>query len=201
MTRCADSDDADVNERKMTEDEITRLVFVRDEPVPADLAVVFGSANETELRRRISWGCELYHTGHTPAILVSGGGAGGPARTEARSMVNIARDLGVAASALLIEDRSSNTFENARFSRPVLEAAGLLDTLSRVILISSAWHMRRVLLTTCAYFPRAIQYICCPPPGGCHRENWMNSRRCRRIVENETLLLETFIEMNVLPDP
>jgi hypothetical protein len=34
----------------MTDDQITELLFVREEPVRADLAMVFGAANQADRR-------------------------------------------------------------------------------------------------------------------------------------------------------
>ena len=36
----------------MTDDQITELLFVREEPVRADLAMVFGAASEADLARQ-----------------------------------------------------------------------------------------------------------------------------------------------------
>ena len=58
----------------MTDDEITQLLFVSADPVPADLAMVFVAANQVDLARRTARGVELYRTGHVPRLLVTGGG-------------------------------------------------------------------------------------------------------------------------------
>jgi len=42
---------------------------------------------------------------------------------------------------ILIEDRSNNTYENAIYSKIILEKYGIPS--NRVILLTSAWHMRR----------------------------------------------------------
>src|ERR671916_40102 len=50
----------------LTDDEITELLFVREEPVGADLAMVFGAANEEDLARRTHQGVRLYREGYVP---------------------------------------------------------------------------------------------------------------------------------------
>ena len=182
----------------MTDEEITKLLFCCDEPCSADLAMVFGAANELDLARRTKRGVELYRSGFVPRLLVTGGGVLARTRPEAKRMAEIARELGVPAPDLLVEDRSANTFENVNFSIALLDNHGLLEHLASVILVSSEWHMRRVLLTVQASFSRPIRFICCPTREGCNRQNWTDSEVCRNEVLNEALLLEAFLETGAL---
>jgi len=93
----------------MTDEETTKLLFCCDEPCPADVAMVFGAANELDLGRRTIRGVELYRSGFVPKLLVTGGGVLARTRPEAKRMAEIARELGVPARDLLVEDRSANT--------------------------------------------------------------------------------------------
>lgn len=106
---------------QMTDEEITKLLFCCDEPCPADVAMVFGAANETDLGRRTIRGVELYRSGFVPKLLVTGGGVLARTRPEAKRMAEIARELGVPTRDLLVEDRSANTFENIDFSVALLD--------------------------------------------------------------------------------
>ena len=182
----------------MTDEEITNLLFCCDEPCPADVAVVFGAANELDLGRRTIRGVELYRSGFVPKLLVTGGGILARTRPEAKRMAEIARELDVPAHDLLVEDRSANTFENIDFSIALLDRHGLLEHLASVILVSSEWHMRRVLLTAQTRFPRRFRFICCPTSEGCNRANWTGSEACRNEVLNELVLLEAFLETGAL---
>ena len=176
----------------MTDDEITELLFVREEPVRADLAMVFGAANEEDLARRTHQGVRLYREGYVPRLLVTGGGVLALARPEAARMADLARQLGVPEPDLLVESRSNTTFSNARYSLDLLRERGLLEELATVLLVSSEWHMRRVLLTVQATFPQGIRFVCCPTPEGCTRETWAASDVCRREVFQELELLLGF---------
>jgi vancomycin permeability regulator SanA len=184
----------------MTDDDITEFVFMREDPVPADLLMVFAAANEVDMERRMQRGVDLYRAGYASRILATGGGVLARTCPEARRMAEIAIDLGVPTSDLLVEDRSSNTFENAEFSMSVLQAGHVLDSLSTVILVSSEWHMRRVLITTRKYFPESIRMVCCPTCEGCNRDNWVQSEACRKEVASEALLLETFLKTGAIQD-
>lgn len=182
----------------MTDEEITKLLFCCDEPCSADLAMVFGAANELDLARRTKRGVELYRSGLVPRLLVTGGGVLARTRPETKRMAEIARELGVPTPDLLVEDLSANTFENVNFSIALLDNHGLLEHLASVILVSSEWHMRRVLLTVQASFSRPIRFICCPTREGCNRQNWTASEVCRNEVLNEAMLLEAFLETGAL---
>jgi uncharacterized SAM-binding protein YcdF (DUF218 family) len=182
----------------MTDDEIAELVFVREDPVAADLAMVFAAANEKDLARRTRRGVSLYRDGFVPRLLLAGGGVLARACPEAKRMVEIARELEVPDTDLLVEDNSGNTFDNVRFSVALLRECGLLDKLTTVILVSSEWHMRRVLLTSKMFFPPSMRFVCCPTPQGCNRANWAASEACRRVVTEEALLLNAFLESGAL---
>ena len=79
----------------LSDEEITKLLFCCDEPCPADVAMVFGAANELDLGRRTIRGVELYRSGLVPKLLVTGGGVLARTRPEAKRMAEIARELGV----------------------------------------------------------------------------------------------------------
>jgi uncharacterized SAM-binding protein YcdF (DUF218 family) len=86
---------------------------------------------------RVRYGAYLGHKTGLP-ILVSGG-LSGPADPSLASLMadTLSSDYGIRAKWL--EDRSSNTAENAIFSAGVLKSAGI----TRVILVTHAWHMKR----------------------------------------------------------
>ena len=91
---------------------------------------------------RVWYAARLFHAGKAPLLLLSGGSD--PERdafSEARAMAMLLQDLGVPPSAMLLEEMSRNTRENAAFSAPLLKARGI----ERVLLVTSALHMPRAL--------------------------------------------------------
>jgi uncharacterized SAM-binding protein YcdF (DUF218 family) len=95
---------------------------------------------------RINKAVALYRacktTGRQCKLEVSGGDARGLGKSEAEIYgVNI-RQLGVEPADLLLESRSMNTWQNAQFSAPLLQA----ESADRVWLVSSAFHLRRGVL-------------------------------------------------------
>jgi len=74
-------------------------------------------------------------------ILLSGGAViGGHTTTEAELMADQLANLGVARDALLLENRSRNTWQNAQFSAELLRELGATES---PILLTSAIHVER----------------------------------------------------------
>ncbi len=75
-------------------------------------------------------------------IIVSGGRVFGGGQAEAPVAKRIMVDLGVPAEQIIVEDRSRDTMENARFTKEICQQAGF----HQPILVTSALHMRRSLI-------------------------------------------------------
>ncbi len=86
---------------------------------------------------RLRYAAWLQHRTGLP-ILVSGGSPFGEAAPEADLMrKSLVQDFG--AHVKWVEGKSRTTWENARYSRTLLVAAGI----RHVYLVTNAWHMRR----------------------------------------------------------
>ncbi len=91
---------------------------------------------------RLLHAAALYRGGHFDRLLLSGG-AGGlipGEKPEAQAAGDYLQDLGIPVSALLIEDQSRNTLENAQNSATLLQELGVDGP---ILLLTSAWHMPR----------------------------------------------------------
>jgi len=92
---------------------------------------------------RVWHAARLYHAGKAPLVVLSGGS--NPAsgvQPEAEAMQIFLRDLGVPESAMLLERQSLSTYENAHFTAALLRERGI----EKILLITSALHMRRALV-------------------------------------------------------
>ncbi len=111
---------------------------------PADAVVVLGAGVQEDglagrsLQARAEHGVALYRRGIAPKILFTGG-LGSHPPTEARAAANVALAMNVTRTAILQEDLSRSTWENALFSRPIL----LKAHAKRVIVVSDARHLWR----------------------------------------------------------
>jgi uncharacterized SAM-binding protein YcdF (DUF218 family) len=80
----------------------------------------------------------LYKAEKSPRILLSGGRLEN-AQSEAQQMQDILQIMGVPPAALILEERSRDTYENARYSAQLLRQMDI----GQVLLVTSAFHMRR----------------------------------------------------------
>ena len=123
------------------------------EKVPAaDVILVFGGVMRSALpgrsypdlgagADRVWHAARLYKAGKAPKVLLSGGRfdwlSNGP--SEAQTMSGFLTDLGVPPDAIFLEERSRNTWENARFCAQRMRERGF----QRALLVTSALHMPR----------------------------------------------------------
>lgn len=157
-----------------------RHPVVEEERLPhADAIVVLGGGSRMPwLRRngggpvdpeeltssRLAAGARAWLAGKAPVIVLSGGRAGRGASEADRMAAAIAR-LGVPASALLLEEQSSNTRGNALFTKRLGREHGI----HTVLLVTSAVHMPRARLQ---FAQAGIEAIPVPVPERAHRDGW-----------------------------
>lgn len=116
------------------------LVLVGDYLTPTDplaksdaIVVLSGGADRTD------WGIKLYQEGWAPKLLLVGAALDPTSISNAAAMKKVALADGVPESAILLEEKSKNTLENAEFSAPIL--AGI--SARTIILVTSPYHQRR----------------------------------------------------------
>ena len=135
----------------------TEFPVVKAEDAPtADAIVLLGGgmgANTNVYPYAEMWGgadrvwhaARLYRAGKAPQVIPSGQG-------EERSSVPLLLDLGVPAAAITVEDKARNTEENAKFVQDLLLRQSN-NSRPKILLVTSAWHMRRSLLMYRRYAP------------------------------------------------
>lgn len=174
------------------EEELIQELFIQEYPQNADLAIVFGALIPEELKARVYRSVDLYHSGFVKTILMSGGYSIYP-QPEAELMAEIALSFDVPQEAILLEKNSRNTLENATLSKNLLETEKIFSNLKNVILISSVWHMARVVYIMKKNFSNTLNYICCPETMTTPVSDWYNDKDKRQKVLNERILYRTLI--------
>lgn len=124
---------------------------------------------------RLAAGARAWLAGRAPVIVLSGGGKnGGEASSEAKLMANAIQRLGVPADALMLESRSRNTRDNARYTADLAEQHGF----RRILLVTSSLHMPRALVE---FRKENVDVIPVPVPENGKRgqwaQRWIPSRR------------------------
>ena len=120
----------------------------------AEVIVILGGATRSdeppriipdmsERGDRLLYGVKLYKDGAAPYILLTGGRIEwyGGNSSEAEDMATVMEVMGVPRDALLLESRSLNTYENAVYTKEILDRRNI----KKIILVTSAAHMPRSL--------------------------------------------------------
>lgn len=118
---------------------------LQDTTEQADVIIVLGSGLRKDgrpgpaLTRRTRHGADLWHEGIAPLVLCTGGQSEYYPRTEAAACREILLAAGLPAGAILMEERSRSTEENAIYSKRILDQ----KQLTHVVLVSDSYHMLR----------------------------------------------------------
>lgn len=118
-------------------------------PTASPYAEMFGAAD------RVWHAARLWKARKAPIVMASG-------TNEVCSTKPFLLDLGVPESAIRIENASRNTEENAKFVARVLSTSQTSQVSKpRILLVTSAWHMRRAKLMFERYAP-GLEIIAAP---------------------------------------
>ena len=105
---------------------------------------------------RVWHAARLWKAGKAPVVMASG-------VNELLSTKPLLQDFGLPESAIHIENESRNTEENAKFVARLLEGTKKdgMGGKPKILLVTSAWHMRRSLLMFRRYAP-GLEVIAAP---------------------------------------
>ncbi|KYP13294.1 YdcF family protein [Flavihumibacter sp. CACIAM 22H1] len=128
---------------------------------PSDCIFALGSHD----LRVAEWAAECWLNKLAPLLLLSGGlgnfTQGMWTEKEADKFARIALAMGVPESAILIENKSTNTGENIRFSKELLAAKGLDP--QRFIVVQKPYMERRSYATFKKNWPEKDLLVSSPP--------------------------------------
>lgn len=169
-----------MNRNKLIE-TYTRFIFVEDMPQKADILLIPGSPQKALAQKA----AELYKEGYIPRILVSGrysicqekfvlpeDGEAQEGRTfvtEAEYLEAVLLKYGVPKEAIWLEKEASFTYENAIFSRRLLEKKKY--PVKKALLCCKPSHARRCLLYYQLLFPET-EFLVCPCAHEIRADNW-----------------------------
>jgi uncharacterized SAM-binding protein YcdF (DUF218 family) len=164
-------------------DELARAIWdfhrLNHTLVRSDCILVLGSHDLRVAER----GAALYLEGLAPLLVLSGGLGRLTSRLweepEAVKFSRVARQCGVPESAMLVESESTNTGENVRFTRRLLEESGIRPR--RFILVQKPYMERRAYSTFRKAWPEKEVLVTSPrvsfadyPTGEITREELIN---------------------------
>ena len=109
-------------------------------------AVVLGAAVWTNqvspvFKERINHAVNLYRVGQVRKLIFTGGQGNPGEPTESAAARDYALQNGVAASDILIEEKSHNTYENILYAKQLADTHGI----NKVLIVSDPRHMKRAM--------------------------------------------------------
>ncbi|HZG86183.1 YdcF family protein [Paenibacillus sp.] len=106
------------------------------DPARSDVIIVLGGEMDGERTRK---GAELYKQGVAPKVMLSDGTKMSWRTTAIKEMYDLAVLEGVPEEDIIQENRSRSTYENALFTRELMERHGMTSA----IVVTSDWHAKR----------------------------------------------------------
>ena len=116
-------------------------------------------------------------------------------------MCKAALELGVPKDAIILEQSSQNTVENLLFALIELQRAFNLNSVHKVLLVTTAYHMRRSLAIARYLFPSHISVMPCPANDTTtRRDNWMKTPVGIDRTKTEAMKIVEYVINGVIPD-
>ncbi len=160
-------------------DKAGHYIYKKDELKPADVIVVLAGEHE----ERVKYGVKLFKEewAKKDRIIM----AGGPVVWKyswASLMKEHAEYLGVPSKAILIEDKSASTEEDAKYTKEILMKHGYKS----IILVTSPYHSKRSSIIFGKMLGKDIRIVSAPVEESWFKfDDWWKRRRDRSMVLNE----------------
>lgn len=178
---------------------IDEIVYndIDDNNINAKYAIVFGISRKIEMKARVNKAYELYKNGRIKKILFTGSNKGISSKknnqtpdyineevkdiseiyeddlTEAERMKNYALSLGIKNEDIIIDIKSNNSIETLTNAKKILN----LKDNDSLILITSAYHMKRCYLGALKFISNNINYgLVIAETGYFEKDNYKNTK-------------------------
>jgi uncharacterized SAM-binding protein YcdF (DUF218 family) len=119
---------------------MAQFLIVQDNPKKSDAVLVLGGEHDNERTKRAS---QLFHAGYAAYYVVSDGGYNYKEEKITDKMVSAAQLYHVPRSVIVIEDKALSTYENAVYTRQLMEE----KHWKSAIVVTNNWHTRRAKMT------------------------------------------------------
>lgn len=193
-----------ITEKDLTLEVVDRLLFqgLEDTGENADCIIVLGSIKAAKYRVPVA--VEAYKAGRASKLMLCGGKLRDfpdGKYSEAEHMCQAALALDVAEEDIVLENSSQNTVENILFALIELQRTLWLNKVRRVLLVTTAYHMRRSLAIARYLFPDHIEIIPCPAnDNNTRRDNWMNTQVGTDRAKKEAMKIVESVLNGIIPD-
>lgn len=118
-----------------------------DEKQDADVIIVLGAAAYESgvtpvFAERINHAADLLKQGYADQIILTGGVAEGNSVSDAWIASQYAMEIGISEDDLILEEDSTYTYENMKYSKEIMDANGF----ETAIIVSDPLHMKRAMV-------------------------------------------------------
>lgn len=191
-------------EEDLSVEIIDRLLFqgLEDTGENVDCIIVLGSIKAAKYRVPVA--VNAYKAGRASKIMLCGGKLRDfpdGKYSEAEHMLKAALNLGISEESIILENSSQSTVENILFALVELQRAFWLNKVCKVLLVTTAYHMRRSLSIGRYLFPKHIEIIPCPAnDNNTGRDNWMNTPVGIERAKGEAMRIVSSVINGVIPD-
>lgn len=165
--------------------QIGKYMLVETPVAQADVCLVFGCQTPTRCEALANHAADLYDKGLFKLIVVSGGVPDAAGTTEAMRMRDVLVKRGVPENIIRMEEQASNTGENVRFMKALLEKEKGVGTIKSAVAIGQIHAARRFVMTLERHWPELTKMFTAPHYYDVPREDWYKDKTFREEVLNE----------------
>lgn len=165
--------------------DISDYIFISDEPEKVDAIFLPGGSHPEQPE----YAAELYHKGYAKWLIPSGGVSvkrdkwpgvrskaeiyTGDYQSDCAFFIDVFAKNGVPIDAIIGEDKSRHTRDNAFLSRKAVDESGI--DIKTALIVCKAFHARRCLMLYQMAFPNVEIKVC---PVHCYnitKDNWFTT--------------------------
>lgn len=193
-----------IKEGDLSVELVDRLLFqgIEDTGENVDCILVLGSVKAAQYR--VPAAVRAYKVGRSSKMMLCGGKLrdfSDGRCSEAEHMRQTALALGVVEEDIILENRSQNTVENILFAMIELQRSVWLNNVHSVLLVTTAYHMRRSLAIARYLLPAHITIIPCPAnDNNTRQDNWMNTQVGTDRAKKEAMKIIDSVINGIIPD-
>ena len=195
---------SNIKEEDLTLDVVDKLLFqdLEDTGENVDCIIVLGSVKAAQYRVPVA--VDDFKARRANKLMLCGGKIRefpNGRYSEAEHMAKAVLELGIPEEDIILENSSQNTVENILFALIELQKSFWLNKVKRVLLVTTAYHMRRSLAIAQYLLPKHIDVIPCPAnDNNTRRENWMNTPVGVERAKHEAMKIVSYVTNGVIPD-
>ena len=115
-------------------------------------------------------------------------------------MARILKENNVPEAAIIIENEALTTRENMIYGALRLNRITKLIGVEKIMIITSAWHMKRSLALAECFLPRKLSVCGSPVPLPKSNDEWLSSEENMLLIDDEIRFIKKLIDNRIISD-